>query len=407
MTAFDDGDEDDGQPFDASRRGEPRLTARASRSPICRATRSRYAAQAASRRSNSRAAGTAAASRRRATRRLPSFITGGSAAAQSAAEPARPERLRQRPAGPFPAASPPPAPPRPARRRARAATRRQAATEPSRQRRLDRLRASRPRGRRREHRLQRRHQRGARAAPESRDRPAWSPRRYARPRTAPNRRAGALPGHRRAQEPAARDRRHVQRLAPAGRREPGLAQQRVICEREYGRPWPNGVVSMRAHTPRRFGITASSRPPAASTRHTSRSIALGSCDISSACTSSTRSTAASASGRSSSSTSAASVGRADRPFHHALRRRHEGEAALRLLAKQAEIGRRVADAEQRCCRAYRHSARGCRGRRTAAPRRPAAERRNCADRRRRATCAKLARSRRGCRSQACEMPNDR
>ena len=32
------------------------------------------------------------------------------------------------------------------------------------------------------------------------------------------------------------------------------------------------------------------------------------------------------------------------PFHHALRRRHEGEAAFRLLAKEAEIGRRIADA---------------------------------------------------------------
>src|SRR5262249_5687123 len=30
---------------------------------------------------------------------------------------------------------------------------------------------------------------------------------------------------------------------------------------------------------------------------------------------------------------------------HALRRRHEGEAAFRLLAKQTEIGRRIADAE--------------------------------------------------------------
>ena len=34
-----------------------------------------------------------------------------------------------------------------------------------------------------------------------------------------------------------------------------------------------------------------------------------------------------------------------RPFHHALRRRHEGEAALGLLAEQPEIGRGVADAE--------------------------------------------------------------
>src|SRR4051812_8111528 len=32
-----------------------------------------------------------------------------------------------------------------------------------------------------------------------------------------------------------------------------------------------------------------------------------------------------------------------RPFHHALRRRHEGKTAFRLIAKQAEIGRRVTD----------------------------------------------------------------
>ncbi len=37
--------------------------------------------------------------------------------------------------------------------------------------------------------------------------------------------AGALPGDRRAQEPAARDRRHMQGVAPARRREPGLAQE--------------------------------------------------------------------------------------------------------------------------------------------------------------------------------------
>src|SRR6266436_1747893 len=34
-----------------------------------------------------------------------------------------------------------------------------------------------------------------------------------------------------------------------------------------------------------------------------------------------------------------------RPFQHALRRRHEGDAALAVLAKQAEIGRGIAEAE--------------------------------------------------------------
>ena len=33
------------------------------------------------------------------------------------------------------------------------------------------------------------------------------------------------------------------------------------------------------------------------------------------------------------------------PFHHPLRRRHEGEAAFRLFAKEPEIGSRIADAE--------------------------------------------------------------
>src|ERR1019366_336812 len=53
---------------------------------------------------------------------------------------------------------------------------------------------------------------------------------------------------------------------------------------------------MRAHRPRRFGTTTSSRPPDASTRQTSRSSAAGSLVISSACTRITRSTAESGSG---------------------------------------------------------------------------------------------------------------
>ena len=39
------------------------------------------------------------------------------------------------------------------------------------------------------------------------------------------------------------------------------------------------------------------------------------------------------------------TGPVGRPFHHPLHRRHEGQAALRLLAKQPEIGRRIADPE--------------------------------------------------------------
>ena len=63
--------------------------------------------------------------------------------------------------------------------------------------------------------------------------------------------------------------------------------------------------SMRAQSPARFGTTASSRPPAVSERHTSRSTKAGSADISMRCTHSTRSTEASCSGNSAASTSAA------------------------------------------------------------------------------------------------------
>src|SRR4029079_16947095 len=47
----------------------------------------------------------------------------------------------------------------------------------------------------------------------------------------------------------------------------------VICERLKGRPWPKGVESTRAHSPRRFGTMMSSRPFGASTRHSSRNSA--------------------------------------------------------------------------------------------------------------------------------------
>ncbi len=119
----------------------------------------------------------------------------------------------------------------------------------------------------------------------------------------------------------------------------------VICEREYGRPWPNGVVSMRAHSPRRFGTTASSRPPPASTRHTSRSSARG------VVRHLQRVHQQHAVDRRILQRQIELVdqrGQARplrRPPHHPLHGRHEGEAPLRLLAEQSEIGRRVADAE--------------------------------------------------------------
>ena len=41
-----------------------------------------------------------------------------------------------------------------------------------------------------------------------------------------------------------------------------------------------------------------------------------------------------------------------RPFQHALRRRHEGDAAFGVLAEQAEIGRRIAEPEHPLARAF-------------------------------------------------------
>src|SRR5947208_1417688 len=66
--------------------------------------------------------------------------------------------------------------------------------------------------------------------------------------------------------------------------------------RDEGGPWPTGVWSVRAHTPRGFGMTPIPPPEGASTRHISRKNPSGSSDISSACTKRMRSTAASGSG---------------------------------------------------------------------------------------------------------------
>ena len=61
------------------------------------------------------------------------------------------------------------------------------------------------------------------------------------------------------------------------------------CPAEYGRPYPNGVASRRAHRPARFGTMNSARPPGASTRqHSSRSIE-GFSLVSSPCIRTTRS----------------------------------------------------------------------------------------------------------------------
>jgi len=107
----------------------------------------------------------------------------------------------------------------------------------------------------------------------------------------------------------------------------------------------DGVVSMRAHSPRRFGTTTSNRPPDARTRHASRSSVPGSLVISSACTKITRSTAVSGSGSSFSVHQRRQSRPRRRPFHHALPGRHERQTPFGFLAEQAEIRRGIADAE--------------------------------------------------------------
>ena len=120
---------------------------------------------------------------------------------------------------------------------------------------------------------------------------------------------------------------------------------RDSCAGVYGRPWPNGVRSKRAHRPRRLGATTISRPPSASTRQISRIIGRVCSAHSSACTSRTRSIDAVGEAAASSRRRAGEVGRVGRPVQHALRRRHQRDDALRLGAEDAEKGRGVAEAE--------------------------------------------------------------
>jgi len=82
---------------------------------------------------------------------------------------------------------------------------------------------------------------------------------------------------------------------------------RVIWLTLNGRPWPKGVRSSRAQKLRRLGTITIMRPPSASTRHTSRSIARNASLDSTACTSSTRSMERSGSGMCVSSPSAVAL----------------------------------------------------------------------------------------------------
>ena len=159
------------------------------------------------------------------------------------------------------------------------------------------------------------------------------------------RRADALPCHRRAQEPAAIDRRHEQRLAPGGRREPGLPQQLrdlrarirpAVAERRAVGAGPYAAAigndrdqpaGRRQHAPhlaqQTFRIVG----------HFQRMHQQDAVDR----------------GIRQRHTKIVDQGRQRRPrrrpFQHALRRRHEGDAALAVLAEQPEIGRRIAEAE--------------------------------------------------------------
>src|SRR5262249_31740740 len=334
------------------------------------------------------AAGQRAARRRR--RPVAVLHHGRAAAPVASRSPPGPERPRQ-PARPFPPAPPTPPPSRPAprhagrwgwRRRGRVvvvaavtgetdllrATSNRVARAPTssrivcatdrkysfviagtaasgRQRRL-------PTGRRHERRLECRHQPRALAA--GRNGTLDLLRRldggHARERRS-DRRARALPGDGRAQEPTARDRRHMQRVSPARRREPGLAQQMrdlrarirpAMAEwrRIEARPYPAPVRHHDQQPPAR----AQAPPDLAQqgdriARHFERmheehaiDRGIGERQLELI-------------------DEGGETGPVGRPFHHPLHRRHEGEAAFRLLAKEPEIRRRIAHPE------YAHAAR--------------------------------------------------
>ena len=199
-------------------------------------------------------------------------------------------------------------------------------------------------------------------------------------------RADALPRAAPNAEPAAPDRRHVERLAPGHRREPSLAQQAGDLRARIG-----PAVAER--------IVVHARPDAAPVRHHRKQLPAGrqhapdlaqqrggvlrhfeAVDQQHAVDRGVRQRQVERLDQ------RGQRGLRGRPFHHALLRRHEDEAAFGLLAEQAEIRRRVAEPEQALPAQCRSSACGCRGRRNAAPPSRAGGRRNCADRRRRWTC---------------------
>ena len=284
--AFEDGDDERQQPRMGGRRRA--LSARASRSPTCRATRNLIRTQQHQPHTSSRSSRASAALHEGAgdVDRLPSFITGGAAAAAAAitghkgqnGHDNQPDRFplhrrrRRHRGGPR---HDTPGRLAPGRAVTAATNPRRAASEQSAAVRncATACLSAPPPGDRRQRRLERRHQ--PRALAPSRNRAIDLFGRLDDVNAGERRgddRARPLPGHRRAQEPAARDRRHMERLPPSGRREPGLAQQMrdlrariwpAVAERRrvHARPHPAPIRHHHQQPP--AAPPARARPPAA------------------------------------------------------------------------------------------------------------------------------------------------
>ena len=157
------------------------------------------------------------------------------------------------------------------------------------------------------------------------------------------------------------ERRHIERLAPSARAKTApRAARRSSCPRaEEGWPWPKGVVSMRAHRPRRLGATSDQPPARASAR--ARSPRAGRRGFSSSPAHGRR--ARGRPRRRPAASSSARPGRRTRgpggPVHDALRRRHEGEHALGRVRGRCRDRASRSRRRARSARRRRPSARGC------------------------------------------------
>ena len=203
---------------------------------------------------------------------------------------------------------------------------------------------------------------------------------HARERQA-ERRADPLDRRRRIDDEArgeAAARRAPRPNRPARTRSRGSGRATASCEN--GWPWPNGVPSTRAQTPRREGTMSIARPSGASTRQISSSTSPGCSAVSSPCATSARSMQASGSGSMSPITSAederAVAGQAMTPCCGG----HQRERAARLVAEAVEIGRRNSRSRAATVPRNSPSARAGCGRSAGARPRRAAKRRRRRDR---------------------------